>query len=92
MSTHIPEVMHFKSINFLIQKVNFSCDDEFLTELVSFVEGILSLMKTNFIKIHEVFVPSEELSDSENVADEGDYSTGDSKASKLRSTFDSKRT
>ena len=63
---NIPDVIYFKKIEFLIQKVIICVDDELMLNIVYFGSVIMNTLKTTFTGINEVFVTQIEDDDTLN--------------------------
>ena len=56
VSKQVPEVMYFKKIEFLIQKMILQCDDELVLNILYFGDVIIKNLNTTFIGINDIFV------------------------------------
>jgi len=72
----IPEVLYFKKIEFLIQKVVVRCDDELVLNFVYFSDLVMNILKTSFTGMNEIFVKESQIKNSYSSASI-DYSHGE---------------
>lgn len=63
ISKNVPDVMYFKKVEFLIQKMVLQCDDELMLNIVYFGNTIMGILKTTFTGINEIFVKQEQITD-----------------------------
>lgn len=54
--TDIPDVSHYSQIEFLMQHIEFKCDDILFSGLSKMFEQIMKIMDTNFTGISEIFI------------------------------------
>ena len=62
----VPDVMYFKKIEFLIQKLVIQLDDELMLNIVEFCNIVMNTLKTTFTGINEIFVPQNQIKDQFN--------------------------
>ena len=56
VSKHVPEVMYFKKVEFLIQKMILQCDDELVLNILYFGDVLIKNLNTTFTGISDIFV------------------------------------
>jgi vacuolar protein sorting-associated protein 13A/C len=60
LAKDVPDVIYFKKIEFLVQKIILLADDEMVLNIVHFGNTIMNTLNTTFTGINEIFVTNHE--------------------------------